>query len=288
MNLSSISSPLSIVLSGILLLSPLKAQLPSTASVPSPSGELQIRILDSEGLHPLLDSRQQKALSLQVTDEAGNGVADAAVAIRLPDSGPTGTFSDGSHSAVAYTDAFGHTTMSGIQWGNTAGVANVRITASKGSSHAGLLLEQTIGSTVAATVPSGIAPVPQTLPSPMSVVLAAPPDQNRPVVSSTTSNFTARTPSPLGRPVEPVSSERLLPGAGIAPAEPSVSITNDARLPSGQPNFHGSRTKWIVIAAIVAAAGAGTAGALMNKKSSSSSSASSASVGAPSISIGNP
>lgn len=276
MNLSSVSSPLSIVLSGILLLSPLKAQLSPASSAPFPSGELQIHVLDSDGPQLLLNSRQQKALSLQVTDDAGNAVPDAAVALRLPDTGPTGTFSDGSHSAVAYTDATGRTTISGIQWGNTAGAVSVRITASKGASHAGLLLEQTLGSIIATTPPP-------------PVVAVTPPDQNRPVISPAALNFAPRSPSALGRPVEPAAPERLLPGAGIAPAEPSVSITNDARLPSGQPSFHGSRTKWIIIAAIVAAAGAGTAVALMNRgKSSSSSPASSVSVGAPSISVGNP
>ncbi len=272
MTLSSISPPLAIVLSGILLLSPLKAQFPSTASAPLPSGELQIRILDSDRPQLLLNSRQQKALSLQVTDETGNGVADAAVALRLPDTGATGTLPDGSHSAVAYTDAAGHTTISGIQWGNIAGPVTVRLTASKGSSHAGLLLEQTIGST--ATLPA----IPAALPAPIPVKapLAAP------------SSFAVRTPLPPARLDEPVSQQRLLPGTGVAPLEPSVSITTVGRLPSGQPSFHSGRAKWIIIA-IVAAAGAGTAVALMGKgKTSSSSSSSSVTIGAPSLSVGGP
>ena len=139
MNLSSLSSPLSFLLSGILLLSPLKAQLPPPVSAPSPSGELQIRVLDSDGPQLLANSRQQKALSLLVTDEAGNGVADVAVALRLPDGGPSGTFSDGSHSAVSYTDAAGRTTISGIQCDNSTSTDTNIKTATKGSTTHSLL-----------------------------------------------------------------------------------------------------------------------------------------------------
>jgi hypothetical protein len=212
---------------------------------------------------------------MEVTDSRGAAVADAAIVLRLPDTDPTGSFADASHAAIAYTDQAGRATLAGIQWASTPGIVAIRATASKGTAHAGILIQETL--------------IPATLGVPTHPVQAAPPDALPPNVSS------LPLPSPPHVGVEPVS-KTIAPGQppAAAPslaqsrppvtAEPSVSVTSGAQ---GERK-HSSKTKWIILAAIAAAAG-GAGVAMSGKKSSSSSStAPGISIGPPSVSVGHP
>lgn len=235
------SSLLSTVLIPLIIVLPIRAQLP-----PAPAGAeatLQVRVLESSA----------DKFMVEVTDGAATPAAGAAVAFRLPDSDPIGTFADGSHAAVVYTDINGRAQIRGIHWNRPSGVATVRITAAKGAAHAGLILEQAISTSV---VPVPVAKAVQQPGVPKTAELAVKP---APIVVA---HSGASAPS--------------------APA-PSVSVTNAS--PGEAPH---SSKKWLVIALIAGAAGAGAAFAMKGKGGPTAAPAPSLSIGNPSISIGHP
>ena len=237
------SSLLSIVLIPLIAVLPIRAQLP-----PAPAGAeatLQVRVLESSG----------SRFMVEVTDGAAAPVAGAAVAFRLPDNDPIGTFADGSHAAVVYTDTNGRARVDGIHWNRTSGVATVRITAAKGGAHAGLILDQAISTSVVPVPVAKAAPQPGVL-KPVQVKVATPPAS------------VARS------------------GASAPPASepPHVSVTSAS--PGEAP--HSSSKKWLVLLLVAGAAGAGAAFAMKGKSSSPAAPAPSLSIGNPSISIGHP
>ena len=138
------SSAISFTLIPLLVAMPVWAQSDLPAASAQPAGSLFVKVIDSDGAQVPANSRSAKGFSVLVTDAAGGPIADAAIALRLPDSGATGVFADGAHSAVAYSDSSGHARFDGIQWGPAAGVMAIRLTATKANEHAGLLLEQTL------------------------------------------------------------------------------------------------------------------------------------------------
>src|SRR6185437_1892575 len=127
---------LSVLLSGILAAgSCLQAQNVTPADS-SDVQELHIRVVEGA------DSGRAttQPLTVAITDGRGSPVPNATVLFRLPSDAPTGIFSDGSRVAVLYTDMEGHAAVKNIQWGASSGTAVIRVTASKGAAHAGLLI----------------------------------------------------------------------------------------------------------------------------------------------------
>jgi hypothetical protein len=256
--MKSLSSFLSVVLIPLIAVLPIRAQLP-----PAPSGmeaTLQLRIVESSA----------NKFMVEVTDGAAVPAAGAAVAFRLPDSDPAGTFADGSHATVVYTDINGRAQVAGVQWNRTSGTATVRITAAKGSAHAGLIVEQPIAANVVAV------PMAKAVPQPA----VARPAVARPAVAQ---------PGVLQPPAKIVKAEPIAvahSGAStpVVPAPPpSVSVTNTNASPG--ETAHSSK-KWLVILLVAGAAGAGAAFAFKGKGASAAPAAPSLSIGNPSISIG--
>ena len=239
-----LSSLLSTILIPLIAVLPIRAQLPPVSA--AAEATLQVRVLESSA----------SKFTVEVTDGAAAPTAGAAVAFRLPDSDPIGTFADGSHAAVVYTDVNGRAQIAGIHWNRASGVATVRITAAKGAAHAGLILEQAISTSV--------VPVP--------VAKAAP----QPGVPKTSETKTM-TPAPI----TVAHSGASAPPAAAPP--PTVSVTNAS--PGEAPH---SSKKWLVIALLAGAAGAGAAFAMRGKGGSAAAPAPSLSIGNPSISIGHP
>ncbi len=135
----------SLLLATAMMASPLPAQSPaddSAAGIPTP--ELQLRVIDSDGTSAPAGSQTKKSVAIVVTDANGAPVQGAAVTFRLPDSGPSGKFADGSFATVAYTDASGRARSGDVRWSSAPGVADIRITAAKGTSHTGILFEETL------------------------------------------------------------------------------------------------------------------------------------------------
>jgi hypothetical protein len=270
----------SLLLTPILIVGPLSAQtstnspaVPSNAAV---SQALQLRLVEGESTEVPAGSRALKGFLIEVVDSSGAAVPDAALALRLPDSDPTGTFADGSHSAVAYTDQAGRAKMGGIQWNATPGLVAIRVTASRGTAHAGVLIQQTLAplslGTVAAPIsqtsadalPPAVASVPLSLPLPFDTQSLAKviPSTAKVIPSTQSATVAPRFDAPA-----PVQRN----------PEPAVSVTSA----SPGESKHSNKTKWIILLAAVAA-GAGIGVAMMGKKSTASAAT------APGISIGPP
>jgi hypothetical protein len=240
-------------------------------SLSAEGGDLQIRIVDSDGSAAVAGSSTSKGFTVQVSDGAGNGVSDAAVVMRLPDGVVTGAFADGTHAAVAYTDERGQAHWAGVQWSTVPGVVGVRITATKGTIHAGILFEETLR--------GGITPAAEAAP----VAVAVEPN---PVVVAPRPLISVRQPGSVAA-ANAEAFDRL---PNLRPANagsPGVSVTNG---PTGA-KIHGGggKTKWIILAVAVAAgAGVAVAMAAKGKSSSSSTTAGGVSIGAPTVSVGAP
>jgi hypothetical protein len=251
--MKSLSSFLSVVLIPLIAVLPIRAQLP-----PAPAGTgatLQLRMVESSA----------NKFMVEVTDGAAVPAAGAAVAFRLPDTDPAGTFADGSHATVVYTDINGRAQVAGIQWNRTSGVATVRITAAKGGAHAGLIVEQPIAANVVAV------PVARAVPQPA----VAQPAVAQPGV--------LQPPAKIVK-AEPIAVAHSGASTPVAPAPPpSVSVTNTSASPG--ETTHSSK-KWLVILLVAGAAGAGAAFAFKGKGASAAPAAPSLSIGNPSISIG--
>ncbi|MBV8551594.1 MAG: carboxypeptidase regulatory-like domain-containing protein [Acidobacteriaceae bacterium] len=258
----SLSPVLSVILT-LLLASPGSAQAP--APVAAVEGQdLQLRILNPGPATLQISSRSSSLLTAEATDPSGAPVPDAVVAFRLPDSGATGTFADGTRSAVTYTDGSGKAAMPEISWNATPGPMTIRITAAKGIAHAGLLLDRAL-----------VQPLSMPPSTPLSTAKAA------------SGSPAPGTPAPRLE-VEQSSARSGASGEGdsVSGASEPLSVTVTSASPGAVSHGH---KKWIILAAVAVAAGVGTMMALRAGSATSSSlSSSGISIGAPSISIGHP
>ncbi len=230
--------------------------------------ELQIHVVEGEHAHVDAGKASAQPITVAVTDNHGNPVPNAAVLFRLPTEAPTGVFNDGSRVSIIYTDLQGQAKVKDIQWGDAAGTAVVRITAAKGAAHAGVLLEETIGS-------GAVVNAKNASPRP-AIAQPAQPKTETPPPALTASTATVAIP----------------PSSPIPP--PSVEITSNSSHQvtgaSGSGSHSGKKWIWIGIGSAVAA---GAAVALVSNKKSSSTATqppvqATTSIGAPSISIGHP
>lgn len=265
----------SLLLTILLLFGPASAQTsiaPSSASFDAGMSEgLQLRVVGGKSPAGATGSRALEAFLIEVTGSNGAAVPDAAVAFRLPDADPTGRFADGTHAAVAYTDQMGRAKIEGIHWNAAPGTVAIRIAATKGTLHAGLLIEQTlvaqgIGALAHPVLQTSMAALPLTT---TSLPISAPIDmQPRAIVIA---------------PGQPASATPpVAPRTPPQDREPAVSVTSA----SPGESKHSSKTKWIILAA-VAAAGAGAGIAMMGKKSSAAPpSGSGISIGPPTVNVG--
>jgi hypothetical protein len=262
--MSTICRHIAAVLSALLVLgSALEAQI-SAISPGEAVQELHLRVVEGAGAEYKTGSLSDKSVVVAVTDQAGSPAPGAAVLFRLPGEGATGAFTDGTRATIVYSDMQGLATVRNVQWGSTPGPIVLRITATKGSAHAGILVPAML------TASGGHSKhVKSSVEAPISV---AKPAQLRAV---------AAPPAPLQPGAEPAeaSAPRL--------AElPSVSVVTDPK-----ESAHSGSKKWIWIALIGAGAAAGGFAASGLSRSSSGAGAGSSApvtIGGPSVSIGRP
>lgn len=87
-------------------------------------------------------SRATRGLTVEVTDESGRPIVDAAVSFRLPEEGASGTFTSGARTEVVTTRQDGRASVWGMKWNQTPGALEIRITAAKDGVRAGLVSTQ--------------------------------------------------------------------------------------------------------------------------------------------------
>jgi hypothetical protein len=213
---------------------------------------LQIKVLEGEGAAHSAGAHISAPLTVQVTDDMGQPVAGAAVSFQLPLEGPSGLFSNGLRTDLAMTDAAGRASIQSIQLNRNGGQFRIRITAVKE-------LTRDLGKGLHAVVQARAA-----INSFQYI------DDNRP---------TPVAPATLAEP-----TAMAMPATSSAERSADITPTPAKMAPR-------SSKKWIVLAAIAAAA-AGAAVALVVSRSTSSKSSSGASstatIGTPTITIGNP
>ena len=142
--MSIICRHIAALLSALLVLGPaLEAQLPA-ASPDESIQELHLRVVEGGGTESRTGSLSDKSVVVAVTDGKGSPVPGVAVLFRLPGEGATGAFTDGTRVTIAYSDMQGLATISNIQWGSTPGPVVLRITATKDTAHAGILVPETL------------------------------------------------------------------------------------------------------------------------------------------------
>ena len=105
---------------------------------------LQLRVVEGEGASYPAGSRAIRGLTVEVTDEAGQPVPNAAVSFRLPESGPTGVFSNGTRTEIASSGPNGRVTVWGMKWNRLPGGFAIRVTAAKGETRAGTIVAQSL------------------------------------------------------------------------------------------------------------------------------------------------
>lgn len=100
---------------------------------------LQIRIMEGEGGIHTAGTRAIRPLVVQITDETGKPVDGVSVSFRLPEQGASGHFGNGLRSEVVTSNAEGRAVAWGIEWGNSVGSVEMRVTAAKGEARAGTM-----------------------------------------------------------------------------------------------------------------------------------------------------
>lgn len=280
-----------IALIPVLVSAPLSAQVIENPAAPGNSSEspdLQIRVIAGYTGSASVNSQVPGGFTVEVKTADGTPVADAAVALRLPDTEPTGAFPDDSHAMVAYTDQSGHARLAAVKWGSTPGLVAIRVTAVKGTAHAGVLVEEKLSAASASlprSEPRAITP-PAIPPAELSDAVAQ--SAELPIaqpVSAEPVSLTKPTVIESQAANAPAAGHTLTPAMAPLKPAPSVSVTNSAPQTS---QTHSSHKKWIIIAAIAAGAGAGIAFAGHGKSSGSTSQTPSLTIGAPSVSVGHP
>ncbi len=291
------TSGIPLVLIPCLIVSPVWAQsVQAVSDSNSQASSLELRVVEEPKAVSPAGFVPAKRLTVQVRDESGRPVPDAAVAFRLPDSPLSGAFADGAQSAVAYTDGSGVAHVDGIRWIASSGSVPVRITATKGNNHAGLLFEEKMSETLAPTTAapanraeeaSARPAVPLSMPAvPAPVPGVAAAETPRASIVSAPGEVAAVAPSL--RPSVSISNFSKSSSADTnsirSSADPSVSISSS---PEGYSSSHSSLKKWLIWTA-VAAAGAGAAFAFSGRSGSSSSttSSSTSTIGTPTINVG--
>lgn len=103
---------------------------------------LQIKVIDGDAAVYPIGSRATRGITVQVSDESGRPVEGATISFRLPEDGPTGTFASGGRTEIVTTKPDGRAAVWGMQWNRTPGLMEIRVTAAKGQTRAGIVCSQ--------------------------------------------------------------------------------------------------------------------------------------------------
>ena len=133
---------------GLLLIAGIAPALCAQAAAPAAPHGLVINILSGEGALNDIRKRTAREPIVQVEDDNHKPVAGAAVLFLLPDSGPGGTFADGSRAFHTVTGADGRASAHGLRPNSDAGSWNLVVQASfAGATATATIHEQNVSGT---------------------------------------------------------------------------------------------------------------------------------------------
>ena len=104
---------------------------------------LHITIVEGDGAINNIRQRVNRDPVVQVEDDNRKPIAGAVVIFFLPDSGPSGTFVNGSKTLTVTTDNQGQAAARGVRFNNQTGQMQIRVTASFGGQTASAIITQT-------------------------------------------------------------------------------------------------------------------------------------------------
>jgi len=305
---------LSLFLCSSIALSPICAQSNSSVAAGSAlDGPLHIHLVDGPGpARP--QTKSSKGFVFQITDSTGSPVTGAAVALRLPDDGPNGSFASGLRAWVAYSDAAGIARFPVIEWGAQSGQAQLKISAAKGSTHAALMIEQQLGddkTSVSVLVPAQEPPA-SVAPTATTQTAAAEFAVPKPALPQTPPQVETRKPGSVFQPLADtapadapamnvahtgVSADSVTtkphtlmpnppPPSKESNSEPTVTITNS---PTGAGGSESHKKMWLLVG-LGAGAGAAALLAVLAAHSGGAGAAGSGSnsgvtIGAPTVTV---
>ena len=118
---------------------------------------LSITIVEGEGAINNVRQRVNREPIVQVEDNNRKPVAGAVVVFLLPDSGASGTFTDGSRMLMTVTDNQGRASARGIRPNAQSGPMVIRVTASFQGLTASSVITQTNAAAAAAASSAGLS-----------------------------------------------------------------------------------------------------------------------------------
>lgn len=118
---------------------------------------LSITIVEGEGAINNVRQRVNREPIVQVEDNNRKPVAGAVVVFLLPDSGASGTFTDGSRMLMTVTDNQGRASARGIRPNAQSGPMLIRVTASFQGLTASSVITQTNAAAAAAASGAGLS-----------------------------------------------------------------------------------------------------------------------------------
>lgn len=92
---------------------------------------LQVNVIDGEGAFNDIRHSQARIPVVEVRDEDNRAVPNARVVFQLPETGPGGSFGDGSRTLIIDTDAQGRAPARGLHPNKVEGGFVISVTASK-------------------------------------------------------------------------------------------------------------------------------------------------------------
>ena len=268
---------------------------------------LHITVVSGEGAIHAAGARVTKPLVIEVSDGTGKGVEGARASFQLPEEGPGGVFSNGLRTDLAVTDSSGRATLRGLQVNTIAGPFNIRVTAAKDQSRAGIVVKQSIGVEIAAADSAArkatqAAPVIATASNPEpanvvpeEVIPAKPkPPATVPVKAAIQANAPAAPAQPKVAAESPVSVGQSRPAR--VPTIVITQRTSRSNSERGVASGHKSHKRWVWIGILAAGgvAGAFTGSSLGNAAGShgasgmAGASTAAISIGTPNITLGKP
>jgi len=104
--------------------------VPASAQESPPPAKLNIVVVEGDGAINNIRQRTARETIIQVEDQNHRPISGAAVLFMLPDSGPSGTWANGTRTLQVMTDRAGRAVAKGLRVNNIQGKFQIQVQAS--------------------------------------------------------------------------------------------------------------------------------------------------------------